>query len=89
MMSQSEEISTSLYPLAPLGYPTKIHSVLCGSSAFLFSEGIQAHACEPKNMKMGHFQFEATLSLVGVLLLEISMGRSILYVCFTIKFFVP
>jgi hypothetical protein len=30
------------------GYLTKIHYVLYGSSAFLFSEGIWAHAREPK-----------------------------------------
>jgi hypothetical protein len=57
MMSQVDEersispcifTSISLYPFTPLGYPTKIHYVLYGSSAFLFSEGIWAHAREPK-----------------------------------------
>jgi hypothetical protein len=48
MMSQSEERSISLYPFKLSGYPTKIHSVLCGSSAFLFLEGIWVHAREPK-----------------------------------------
>jgi hypothetical protein len=51
MMRWSKEISISLYPFTPLGYPTKIHSVLYGSSAFLFSEGIWAHAREPKMKK--------------------------------------
>jgi hypothetical protein len=36
------------YPFTSSAYPTKIHLVLCGSSAFLFSKGILAHAREPK-----------------------------------------
>jgi hypothetical protein len=48
MMSQSEKISISQYPFTLFGYPTIIHSVLCGSSTFLFLDGIWAHAREPK-----------------------------------------
>jgi hypothetical protein len=89
MMSQSKERSMSLYPFTPSGYPTKIHYVLCGSSAFLFLEGILAHAREPKYMEVGHFRFEATPSLVGGLILDISMGRYFLDVGCTIKCFIP
>jgi hypothetical protein len=42
-----------------------------------------------KNVKVGHFRFEATPSLVGGLILDRSMGRSVLDVCFTFKCFVP
>ena len=51
MMSRSEERSISRYPFTPSRYLTKIHSVLCGSSAFLFSKGIWAHARELKIWK--------------------------------------
>jgi hypothetical protein len=42
-----------------------------------------------KNAKVGHFRFEASPSLVGGLILDISMRRSVLDVCFTVKFFGP
>jgi hypothetical protein len=42
-----------------------------------------------KNVKVGHFWFEATPSLVGDLILDISMGRFVLDVCFTVKCFSP
>jgi hypothetical protein len=51
MMSQYKKKSMSMYPFTPSGYPTKKHSILSGSSAFLFSEEIMAHAHEPKIQK--------------------------------------
>jgi hypothetical protein len=40
-----------------------------------------------KNAKVVHFQFEDTLSLVGGIILDRSMGRYVLDVCFIIKRF--
>jgi hypothetical protein len=42
-----------------------------------------------KNAKVGHFRFEAAPSLVGGLILERYMGRFVLDVCCTVKFFEP
>ena len=42
-----------------------------------------------KNVKVGHFWFEVAPSLVGGVILEISMWRYVLYVCCTVKFFSP
>jgi hypothetical protein len=42
-----------------------------------------------KNAKVGHFQFEATQSLVRGIILDRYMGRFFLDVCCTFKCFIP
>jgi hypothetical protein len=51
MMIWSLEGSMSMHPFTLSRYPTKIHAVLWESNVFLFLEGIQAHAREPKTRK--------------------------------------
>jgi hypothetical protein len=42
-----------------------------------------------KNLKVGHFRFEVAPSLVGGLILDRSIGRSVLDVCCIVKCFGP
>jgi hypothetical protein len=51
--------------------------------------GNSSPCMRPKNAKVGHFQFEVAPSLVGGLILDRFMGRSVLDVCFTVKCFGP
>jgi hypothetical protein len=88
MMSQFEERSISQYPFTLSGYPKKMHSVLYGSSDLLFLEGILAMHVNQK-YESGHFWFEVAPSLVGGLMLDRSMGRSVLDVCCKVKCFDP
>jgi hypothetical protein len=67
MMSESIEGSINLYPFTSSGYPTNMKGVLCGSNAFLFSEGIWAHDLDPKMKKCVTFGLSPVQASKGVL----------------------